>query len=170
MERALTLWSTLTIASTSINNKLPPVMHKVNPADRDKKVRSTLFDELRWGKATNSFAQSCRNIKSQGWVTIKGEAMAFAKVNNCCAGIQEDISSIQVNDNNHSNLLEASDSENEGMDTAWRVESDMEEGPYNGVRGFLQGDEPKMSSSSESSNSEELSSSHDDDEVEVLSD
>ena len=145
-------------------------MHKVNPADRDKKVRSTLFDELRWGKVTNSFAQSCGNIKSQGWVTIKGEAMAFAKVNNHCAGILEDISSIQVNDNNHGNLLEVSNSENEGMDTAWRVESDMEEGPSNGVCGFLQGDEPKMSSSSESSNSEELSSSHDDDEVEVLSD
>ena len=145
-------------------------MHKANPADRDKKVRSTLFNELRWGKAMNSFAQSCRNIKSQGWVTIKGEAMAFAKVNNHRAGIQEDISSIQVNDDNHGNLLEASDSENEGIDMAWGVESDMEEGPSNGVRGFSQGDELKTSSSSESSNSEESSSSHNDDEVEVLSD
>ena len=75
-----------------------------------------------------------------------------------------------VNDDNHSNLLEASNSENEGMDMPWRVESDMEEGPSNGVCGFLQGDELKTSSSSKSSNSEELSSSHNDDEVEVLSD
>ena len=145
-------------------------MCEANPADRDEKVRSTLFDELRWDKAMNSFSQSWGNIKSQGWVTIKGEAMAFAKVNNCRAGIQEDISSIQVNDDNCSNLLEVSDSENEGMDMAWRVELDMEEGPSNGVHGFLQGDEPKTSSSSKSSNLEELSSSHDDDEVEVLSD
>ena len=44
----------------------------------------------------------------------KREAMAFAKVNNHCAGIQEDISSIQVNDDNCSNLLEASNSTNKG--------------------------------------------------------
>ena len=82
---------------------------------------------------------------------------------------QGNTSSIQVNDDNHSNLLEASNSKNEGLDVAWRVESDMEEEPSNGIRGYLPGDEPKMSSSSESSNSEELSSSHNDDEVEVLS-
>ena len=111
-------------------------MCKVNSADRDKKARSTLFDELRWGKVMNSFAQSCGNIKSQGWVMIKGEAMAFAKVNNRRAGIQEDISSIQVNDDNCGNLLEVSDSKNEGMDMAWRVELDMEEGPFNSVCGF----------------------------------
>ena len=145
-------------------------MCKVNPADIDKKVKSTLFDELRWSKVTNSFAQSCRNINSWGWVIIKGEAMAFAKVINCCAGIQEDISSIQVNDDNCGNLLEVSNSKNEEMDVAWRVELDMEEGPSNSVHGFSQGDEPKTSSSSESSNLESSSSSHDDDEVEVLSD
>ena len=140
-----------------------------NSADRNEKVRSTLFDELRWSKVTNSIAQSCGNIKSQGWVTIKGEAMVFAKVNNCCTGIQEDISSIQVNDDNCGNLLEASDSKNEEIDVAWRVESDMEEGPSDGVQGFSQGDEPKTFSSSESSNSESSSSSHNDDEVETMS-
>ena len=29
----------------------------------------------------------------------------------------------------HGNLLEASDSEKEGMEVAWRVEANMEEGP-----------------------------------------
>ena len=70
---------------------------------------------------------SCGNIKPEGWIAIKKEALAFVKVNSCCnvsVLLDNACTSTQVNDNEHEhgNLIEDSD------DT-----EDEEEVPHNGV-------------------------------------
>ena len=84
VEWALTLWSTLTITASSIEDKLPTTMKKVNPNNKLELTRSTLFNEVAWGVAMSSYILSCGNIKPEGWIAIEKEALAFVKVNSRC--------------------------------------------------------------------------------------
>ena len=136
VEWALTLWSTIT--ASTIEAKLPTTMKKVNLKNKSELVRSTLFDKVTWGAATNGYIASCGNIKPKGWITIEREVMAFVRVysHHTVSILLGNIgTSTQVNDE-HGNLVKDSD------DT-----DNEEEVPHNGVQGIIQGDE--MSSNSE---------------------
>ena len=120
--------------ASSIEDKLPTTK-KVNPNNKLKLTRSTLFDEVTWGAAMSSYILSCGNIKPEGWIAIEKEALAFVKVNshrNVSVLLDDARTSTQVNDDEHEhgNLIEDSDDA-----------EDEEEVPHNGVRGITQGDE-----------------------------
>ena len=93
------------------------------------------INEVTWGAAMSGYILSCGNIKPEGWITIKKEALAFTKVNSCCnvsVLLYDTCTSTRVNDDEHEcgNLIEASDdAENE------------EEVSHNRVQGITQGDE-----------------------------
>ena len=113
-------------------------MKMANPKDKKELVRSTLFDEVTWGVATQSYINSCSNIKPEGWVTIQNEALTFAKVNNCHTLLLDNIgTSTQVNNDGCGNLLEDSDDMEEDMEV-----EDVE--PRNWVWGITQGDESPL--------------------------
>ena len=67
--------------------------------------------------ATKSYINSCSNIKPECWVTIQNEALTFAKVNNHCTLLLDDVGiSTQVNNDDHVNLLEDSDDTEEDVE------------------------------------------------------
>lgn len=147
VERALTLWATSTITSESINNRLPSHMvNKLDPDDDEETLLSTLFDEMTWSmRATRFYIESCDNIKPDGWVKIKNEAISFAKVNGRRAAIPDNTPTTRVSKNERANLVEDEDSDEE------MEEEKPEEKPNNE-------DPSSLKSSSESSEDDEESS------------